>query len=116
MMLIEICFQYFNFRRHNCMQDEFSYLLNQRCSLELYPEENAWHYITVQPTVSNKIIEFSISVVITGKQRLFTSLYNTTFGHKSKEVITYFFYFLFKLLRVPKSQSMPVEESNTRWL
>ena len=62
------------------MQDEFSYLLNQRCSLELYPEENAWHYITVQPTVSNKIIEFSISVVITGKQRLLTSLYNTSFG------------------------------------
>ena len=79
-MVIEICFQYFNFRRHNCMQDEFSYLLNQRCSLELYPEENAWHYITVQPTVSNKIIEFSISVVITGKQRLLMSLYNAFFG------------------------------------
>ena len=48
------------------MENEMSYMLNQRCSLELYPEENAWHYITVQPTVSNKIIEFSISVVITG--------------------------------------------------
>ena len=48
------------------MENEISYLLNQRCSLELYPEENAWHYVSVQPTVINKIIEFSISVVITG--------------------------------------------------
>ena len=91
-MLIEICVQYFDFRRHNCMQDEFSYLLNQRCSLELYPEENAWHYITVQPTVSNKIIEFSISVVITGKQRLLMSLYNTFFGLDLLNEVTLYSY------------------------
>ena len=39
------------------MENDYSYALTQRCSLDLYPEENAWHYITVQPTVINKIIE-----------------------------------------------------------
>ena len=48
------------------MENDYNYALTQRCSLDLYPEENAWHYITVQPTVINKIIEFSISVAITG--------------------------------------------------
>ena len=42
-----------------------------RCSLDLYPEENTWHYITAIPTLSDKIISFGISVVINGKSTSF---------------------------------------------
>ena len=34
--------------------------------MELYPEENSWHFITVTPTVENRVIAFAISVSITG--------------------------------------------------
>ena len=37
------------------------------CSLNLFAEENSWHYITVTPTRSDKTIEFAINVIITGK-------------------------------------------------
>ena len=70
------------------MENDYSYALTQRCSLDLYPEENAWHYITVQPTVSNKIIEFSISVVITGTKisysiTIFFNIYASNFDTKT---------------------------------
>ena len=42
-------------------------LFYSRCSLDLYPEENTWHYITAIPTLSDKIITFGISVVINGE-------------------------------------------------
>ena len=72
------------------METEYSYALNQKCSLELYPEENAWHYITVQPTVSNKIIEFSISVVITGmaKSYLINIFFNIYLLNFDLEIVT----------------------------
>ena len=40
----------------------------EACSLSLYPEENSWHFITVTPTVADRVIAFAISVSITGKQ------------------------------------------------
>jgi hypothetical protein len=32
----------------------------------LYPEEESWHYITITPTRSDRIIEFAIGIIITG--------------------------------------------------
>ena len=51
-------------RKINCLVNNYNYLPD-RCSLDLYPEENTWHYITAIPTLSDKIIAFAISVVIT---------------------------------------------------
>lgn len=58
-------------RRQSCLENNYSYLPD-RCSLELYPEENTWHYITVIPTLADKIIEFAISVVISGIRSSFS--------------------------------------------
>ena len=38
----------------------------EACSLDLYPEENSWHFITVTPTIGDRVIAFAISVAITG--------------------------------------------------
>ena len=50
--------------KNKSLQQSFFYF---RCSLDLYPEENTWHYITAIPTLSDKIITFGISVVINGE-------------------------------------------------
>ena len=52
-----------NYRRRDCLKDSDS----SGCSLNLFAEENSWHYITVTPTRSDKTIEFAINVIITGK-------------------------------------------------
>ena len=53
----------FLFRKRDCNQDGTS---TAACSLDLYPEENSWHFITVTPKVSDRVIAFAISISITG--------------------------------------------------
>ena len=47
----------------------------EACSLDLYPEENSWHFITVTPTIGDRVIAFAISVAITGTYFLVCILY-----------------------------------------
>ena len=56
-----------HFRKRDCNQDGTS---SAACSLDLFPEENSWHFITVTPTVADRVIAFAISVSINGKQHL----------------------------------------------
>ena len=52
-------------RKRDCNQDGTS---TAACSLDLYPEENSWHFITVTPTVPDRVIAFAISVSILGNR------------------------------------------------
>jgi hypothetical protein len=49
-------------RKRECNEDDAS---SVACSLDLYPEENSWHYITVTPTRAERVIAFAISVALT---------------------------------------------------
>ena len=50
-------------RRRDCLEDSD----NNGCSLNLFPEENSWHYLTVTPTRSDRMVSFAINVKITGE-------------------------------------------------
>lgn len=50
-------------RKRDCLKDSEAGM----CSLKLFPEEDAWHFITISPTRTDRRVEFAINVVITGK-------------------------------------------------
>ena len=51
-------------RKRDCLKDSDS---SSGCSLKLFPEENAWHFVTLTPTRADRRVEFAINVIITGK-------------------------------------------------
>ncbi len=53
-------------RRRDCLVDSDS----SGCSLNLFPEEDSWHYITVTPTRTERRVEFAINVKITGEAKI----------------------------------------------
>ncbi len=56
----------FTKRRRDCLVDSDS----SGCSLNLFPEEDSWHYITVTPTRTERRVEFAINVKITGEAKI----------------------------------------------
>ncbi len=52
-------------RRRDCLADSDG---AGGCSLNLFPEEDSWHYITVTPTRTERRVEFAINVKITGAE------------------------------------------------
>ena len=58
-------------RHHECNKEEDDggqrgQQGSDSCSMVLYPEEESWHYVTITPTRSDRIIEFAIGIIITG--------------------------------------------------
>ncbi len=64
-------------RRRDCLVDSDS----SGCALNLFPEEDSWHYITVTPTRTERRVEFAINVKITGLD----CAYNISFKKERKD-------------------------------